>query len=92
MTENRNAEVAYLPPAVPPTNHGHTTAAWSAMIGIMLGVAVGAVGMLPQVPDVLVWIGAVIVAASLVLGLVLRNLGFGQPKDGVTPRRTSSGH
>jgi hypothetical protein len=92
MTDNRNAEVAYLPPAVPPTNHGHTTAAWTAMIGIMLGVAVGAVGMLPQVPDALVWVGAVIVAASLVLGLVLRNLGFGQPKEGVAPRRASSGH
>ncbi|MFI2102536.1 HGxxPAAW family protein [Isoptericola sp. NPDC019693] len=92
MTDNRNAEVAYLPPAVPPTNHGHTTAAWTAMIGIMLGVAVGAVGMLPDVPDAVVWVGAVIVAASLVLGLVLRNLGFGQPKDGVTPRRSSAGH
>ncbi|MFD6133831.1 HGxxPAAW family protein [Isoptericola sp. NPDC056618] len=92
MTDNRNAEVAYLPPAVPPTNHGHTTAAWTAMIGIMLGVAVGAVGMLPPVPDAVVWVGAVIVAASLVLGLVLRNMGLGQPKDGVTPRRASSGH
>ncbi|GAB3085087.1 HGxxPAAW family protein [Isoptericola nanjingensis] len=92
MTDNRNAEVAYLPPAVPPTNHGHTTAAWTAMIGIMLGVAVGAVGMLPPVPDAVVWVGAVIVAASLVLGLVLRNMGLGQPKDGVTQRRASSGH
>jgi len=92
MTDNRNAEVAYLPPAVPPTNHGHTTAAWSAMIGIMLGVAVGAVGLLPPVSDIVIWIGVVIVLASLLLGLVLRNMGFGQPKDGVKPRRASSGH
>jgi len=92
MTDNRNAEVAYLPPAVPPTNHGHTTAAWTAMIGIMLGVLVGAVGMLPDVPDAVVWIGAVIVAAALVLGLVLRNMGFGQAKPGVAPRQAPSGH
>ncbi|MFD6176106.1 MULTISPECIES: HGxxPAAW family protein [unclassified Isoptericola] len=92
MTDNRNAEVAYLPPAVPPTNHGHTTAAWTAMIGIMLGVAVGAVGMLPDVPDAVVWVGAVIVAGSLVLGAVLRGMGFGQPKPGVTPRNATSGH
>ncbi|MCK9793731.1 hypothetical protein M1843_08245 [Isoptericola sp. 4D.3] len=92
MTDNRNAEVAYLPPAVPPTNHGHTTAAWTAMIGIMLGVAVGAVGMLPDVPGALVWIGAVIVVGALVLAAVLRSMGFGQAKPGVTPRRASSGH
>ncbi|MFC8597374.1 HGxxPAAW family protein [Isoptericola sp. NPDC057191] len=92
MTDNRNAEVAYLPPAVPPTNHGHTTAAWTAMIGIMVGVAIGAVGMLPDVSDVLVWVGAVIVAGALVLGAVLRNLGFGQAKPGVTPRKASSRH
>lgn len=78
MTDNRNAEVAYLPPAAPPTNHGHTVAAWTAMIGIMLGAVIGAVGMLPGVSDVVLWLGVVVVVAALIAGVVLRGLGYGQ--------------
>ncbi|MEN5073406.1 HGxxPAAW family protein [Isoptericola cucumis] len=83
MTDNRTSEVAYLPPAAPPTNHGHTVAAWTAMIGIMLGVAIGAVGMLPGVADVVLWIGVVVVVGALIGGVVLRSLGYGQPKASV---------
>jgi hypothetical protein len=92
MTENRTAEDAYLPLAVPPTNHGHTVAAWTAMIGVMLGAAISSIGCLPGVPFLLFWVGLVVAVASCVVGLVLRNMGYGQPKDGVEPRRQSSGH
>ncbi|MCA5893546.1 hypothetical protein LEP48_09295 [Isoptericola sp. NEAU-Y5] len=92
MTDNRNAEVAYLPPAVPPTNHGHTTAAWTAMIGVMVGTVVAAIGFLPMVSTTVFWAGLVVVAVSLVAGLVLRNMGYGQPKPGVTPKRASASH
>lgn len=91
MTDNRNAEVAYLPPAVPPTNHGHTVAAWVTMIGIMIGALVAAVGV--GVAAVwLFWVGMAVVVVANVLGLVLRNMGFGQAKDGVAPRRQTAAH
>jgi hypothetical protein len=91
MTEKTNAEIAYLPPAVPPANHGHTVAAWTAMIGVMIGSLVAAIGV--AMPAVVVfWVGMGVVLLALVLGLVLRNMGFGQPKPGVKPRREASGH
>ncbi|MCP2266763.1 HGxxPAAW family protein [Promicromonospora thailandica] len=83
MTENK-PEIAYLPPGIPPTNHGHTVAAWVTMAGITLGVLVAAWGMVlaasSQAGVVVVVTGFVVVAASLVVGLVLRNLGMGQKK------------
>jgi hypothetical protein len=85
MAENqKTTEIAYLPPAAPPTNHGHTVAAWTTMIGIMTGALVAAVGVvLPAVSDVssavwLFWVGMGVVALSLVAGVVLRNMGYGQ--------------
>ncbi|ANC30336.1 HGxxPAAW family protein [Isoptericola dokdonensis] len=92
MTENRTAEPIYLPEAVPPTNHGHTVAAWTAMIGVILGALVSSVGVLPGVPFVLFWVGLAIAAGALVVGVVLRNMGYGQPKPGVVPKRAGSGH
>lgn len=98
MTDNRNAEVAYLPPAVPPTNHGHTVAAWVTMIGIMIGAAIAAVGVaLPLVASsgpaaALFWVGVAIVVLANVAGLVLRNMGFGQAKPGEEPRREQAAH
>ncbi|MFF2267027.1 HGxxPAAW family protein [Cellulosimicrobium cellulans] len=84
MAENQQTtEIAYLPPAAPPTNHGHTVAAWFTMIGIMVGALVAAIGVLlpgmAQVSGVwLFWVGMGLVAVALVGGLVLRNMGYGQ--------------
>ena len=91
MVDKSNAEIAYLPPAVPPTNHGHTVAAWVTMIGIMLGAVVAAIGLVVA-QTWLFWAGFVVVAVALVVGLVLRNLGFGQDKPGVEPKRSGKGH
>jgi hypothetical protein len=83
MTENK-PEIAYLPPGVPPTNHGHTVAAWVTMTGITLGTLISAFGLVlaASSPSGLVMFvaGMVVVAASLLVGLVLRNLGKGQKK------------
>ncbi|GAA4726333.1 hypothetical protein GCM10023216_16100 [Isoptericola chiayiensis] len=92
MTDNRTAEPTYLPEAVPPTNHGHTVAAWTAMIGVMIGALVSSIGCLPGVPFALFWVGLVVVVAACVAGLVMRNMGLGQPKAGVAPRRQAAGH
>ncbi|MBD5787312.1 hypothetical protein IF650_14140 [Cellulosimicrobium terreum] len=78
-TNDRTTEIAYLPPAAPPTNHGHTVAAWFTMIGIILGSLVAAVAfVIPSV--VLFWVGMGIVVVALLGGLVLRNMGYGQKK------------
>jgi len=83
MTENK-PEIAYLPPGVPPTNHGHTVAAWVTMAGITLGALISAFGLVlaasSSVGLVLFVVGLVVVGASLLVGLVLRNLGMGQKK------------
>jgi hypothetical protein len=81
MTENK-PEIAYLPPGVPPTNHGHTVAAWVTMAGITLGTLISAVGLVLAAGSsaglVMFVVGLVVVGASLIVGLVLRNLGLGQ--------------
>ncbi|GAB4085750.1 hypothetical protein GCM10028784_23800 [Myceligenerans cantabricum] len=80
MTENHAAatEVAYLPEAVPPHNHGHTVAAWVTMIGIMLGSLVSAAGVVVDGAFWLFWAGLVLCVGSLVLGGVLKGMGLGQ--------------
>lgn len=68
----------YLPPSAPPTNHGHTTAAWFTTIVVVLGSAVAGVATC----FALVWlavVGAVIVVAGLVGGKILSVAGYGQP-------------
>lgn len=83
MTENK-PEIAYLPPGVPPTNHGHTVAAWVTMTGITLGALISAFGLVLAASSpsgtVMFVVGLVVVGASLIVGLVLRNLGMGQKK------------
>jgi hypothetical protein len=83
MTENKS-EIAYLPPGVPPTNHGHTVAAWVTMAGITLGVLIAAWGVIVAQASsswlVIFVLGFVVILASLIAGLVLRNLGMGQKK------------
>ncbi|MDF2846612.1 MAG: hypothetical protein K0R97_594 [Oerskovia sp.] len=84
----QTTEISYLPPSAPPTNHGHTVAAWFTMIGIIVGAVVAGVAVaMAQVW--LFWVGMVVVALALVGGGVLRNMGYGQPKPGGTPRTTT---
>lgn len=81
MTENK-PEIAYLPPGVPPHNHGHTVAAWVTMAGITLGVLVSAWGLVlaasSSAGPIVFVLGLVVVLVSLIVGLVLRNMGLGQ--------------
>ena len=75
----QTTEISYLPPSAPPTNHGHTVAAWFTMIGIIVGAVVAGVAV--AIATVwLFWVGMGIVALALLGGLVLRNMGYGQPK------------
>jgi len=56
--------------------HGHSVAAWSAVITAILGVSVLTLGVcLPL--ESLVIVGSVISGLSLLLGPVLAKLGYG---------------
>ncbi|MGC5628050.1 HGxxPAAW family protein [Georgenia sp. Z1344] len=69
-----------LPVAAPPHNEGKTVAAWSVMLIVTLGVLVSCVGLILDIP-VLTWVaGPIVVVAALVVGLVLRLSGQGQPR------------
>ena len=78
MAENPNAGNAYLPDAAPFHNEGKTVAAWVAMIGTTVGAVIAAAGFIGPTLWLII-VGAVIVVASLVAGLVLRSMGHGQP-------------
>ncbi|PZR52473.1 hypothetical protein DNL40_11295 [Xylanimonas oleitrophica] len=91
MAENPNAEIAYLPEAAPFHNEGKTVASWVAMAGVTLGAVVAAVA----VALASLWLfvaGFGVIALALVVGLVLRNMGYGQPTPGTgkTPKKSRS--
>lgn len=77
-SHDRSAELAYLPPAAPPTNHGHTTAAWVTVTLVLLGAVISSLAVMGAIVW-LFWVGLGVVVAGLVAGRVLKMLGFGQP-------------
>lgn len=80
-----HAESARLPEAAPPTNHGHTVAAWVTVSVVMLGAVLAAAGVLASVMA-LFWVGLAVCGLGAVAGRVLRALGFGQPSPSGPPR------
>lgn len=80
------AEKVHLPSAAPPTNHGHTPAAWVTVTLVLVGAVVAAVAVLAALPW-LFWVGIGVIAVAVAVGLVLKMLGLGQPGG---PRRGSS--
>ncbi|WP_199421787.1 HGxxPAAW family protein [Actinotalea solisilvae] len=77
-THDGSGEVSYLPPAAPPRNHGHTTAAWVTVTLVLVGAVVSSLGVVVA-EAWLFWVGLGVVVVALVLGRVLKMLGFGQP-------------
>ena len=56
--------------------HGHSVAAWAAVITAVVGISVGTLGIvLPE--GTLVIIGSVLTALSIPMGPVLAKLGYG---------------
>ena len=60
-----------------PHNHGKTTAAWVANIGITIGFVLGAIGFSFSL-GALLWGGVAIVVLSAVAGGIMRLMGKGQ--------------
>ena len=61
--------------------HGHTVAAWTAVTIIILATTVGTVFFFLDMP-LMVWGSAIVAAAGVVVGYVLRQMGYGsKPKN-----------
>jgi hypothetical protein len=82
-------EKAYLPPAAPPRNHGHTVAAWVTVTVILVGALVASAGVVAALPW-LFWTGLGIAVLGLIVGYALRKAGLGQPEPSA-PARDGAG-
>lgn len=86
---DRSTEKVHLPPASPPRNHGHTTAAWAMTVIMLVGTVVSAVGVL-MTTAWLFWVGAAVIVIGAVVGRGLKMLGFGQPDLDAAPATSST--
>ncbi len=68
---------ASVPPSGPPANEGRTVAAWTTVAIIVLGGIVAGLGVALAEPW-LAWVGGGVIVAGLVVGGVLRSMGYGQ--------------
>ncbi|MFI2752307.1 HGxxPAAW family protein [Cellulomonas sp. P22] len=76
-TGSTSEETVTLPPLAPPTNHGHTTAAWTTVIFVLVGFLVAGLAIVFAQPW-LFWAGMVVIVVGLLVGKVLQILGHGQ--------------
>ncbi len=58
-------------------DHGHTIAAWAAVIIAMVGFLVGSIGVVVAQPSVF-WIGIALLPVAGSVGKVLALMGFGK--------------
>jgi hypothetical protein len=65
------------PRSGPPSNEGHTVAAWTTVAIVLVGAVVVALGIALSLPW-LAWVGAGVIVVGPIVGGVLRSLGHGQ--------------
>jgi hypothetical protein len=66
------------------SSHGHTPAAWTGVTIVVIGFCVSGAFMVMAQP-VGFWAGMVIAALGGVVGVVMRQMGLGQPKTQAQP-------
>lgn len=66
-----------LPPGPPPANHGKTSAAWITVLIVTLGGLASTIGMIFG-STLVALAGAAVLVIGLVVGRVMRAMGFGQ--------------
>lgn len=84
-------EVVHLPLSSPPRNHGHTTAAWTTVVLVLVGFTVSALA----VTFALVWLfwaGMGVILLGVVAGKVLQILGHGQGGAATLAKQARSTH
>ena len=69
-----------------PVEHGNSPAAWALVVLVLIGSVVGAVALLAG-QIWLIWVGGVIAVAGLIVGFVMRQMGYG-----VGGSKTNSSH
>ena len=86
------SETLRLPPSAPPTNHGHTTAAWATTVIVLVGAVAAALGMI--VGQVwLFWAGMGVALGGVVVGKILQVAGYGQGgRHTLEKQRRAGGH
>ncbi|MCX2969061.1 HGxxPAAW family protein [Streptomyces sp. TRM70308] len=74
------------------SSHGHTPAAWTGVTIAFIGFCVSAVFMVLAQP-VLVWAGLALAGLGGIVGLIMRSMGMGMPKEptDLTARREEAG-
>ncbi|PKQ26053.1 MAG: hypothetical protein CVT64_06150 [Actinobacteria bacterium HGW-Actinobacteria-4] len=66
-------------PDVAPDNHGKTYAGWATTTGFVVATLAAGIGL--SVSNMtLIWVGIGVAVAAIVAGIVLRALGYGQPR------------
>lgn len=65
--------------------HGDSPAAWTAVIVMLLGIAVGTVAFFLNMPW-LVWASVVVVVVGALLGWILKAAGYGVKGPRYTPK------
>ncbi len=84
-------EAVHLPPSAPPTNHGHTVAAWTTTWVVVAGAVIAAVGLvIAQLW--LFWAGLGVCVLGVVIGKVLQVLGYGQGGAATLAKQGRGGH
>jgi hypothetical protein len=78
MVQTPEPHTYELPAAAPYSNHGRTKAAWVLMWGVCLGVLVAGVGLI-LADNMVALVGAAVVVVAIVLSVVMRGMGLGQP-------------
>lgn len=69
-----------LPPRVPDPQQGHSFAAWTTVLIIILGATLGAVGLVFTL-HWLAWVGLGVAILGVIVGKTLQAMGFGQVKE-----------
>ncbi|WEG10532.1 hypothetical protein PU630_08340 [Microbacterium horticulturae] len=65
--------------------HGHSPAAWTAVIIMLVGIAIGTGAFFLNVPW-LVWSCVVLIAIGLIVGFILSKVGYGVNGPKYTPK------
>lgn len=69
-----------LPPRVPDPQQGHSVAAWTTVLLIILAAILGAVGLIFEL-HALAWTGLGVAVLGVIIGKVLQAMGFGQVRE-----------
>ncbi|MDN4596022.1 DUF6704 family protein [Leifsonia virtsii] len=65
--------------------HGHSPAAWTAVIIMLIAFAIGAVAFFYDAP-VIVWASAGLAVVGLIVGWIMKRAGYGVGGDKYTPK------